>query len=79
MERREASKALSTRKLADGGQTNGIVAAHRPCEPLLFSSGRRRNGLDQRRHRDLLKTKAEVIEPVPDANGGDRKERCYPR
>jgi hypothetical protein len=30
------SDQFSRHKLAHGAQTKAIVAAHRPCEPLLF-------------------------------------------
>jgi hypothetical protein len=79
MEKREALEALSTRKLANGGQTSGVVAAHSLASRFCFCSAGKRNGIDQSRHRDLLKTKAETIEPMLDAAGGGQKERCYLR
>jgi hypothetical protein len=74
MERRKALKALSTRKLVIGGQTSGIVAPHRHCEPLLFfflsvDASRSMRTI----HRNLVETRAEAIEPAVDADGGDRK------
>ena len=66
-------EALSTRKLANGGLTSGIVAAHRPCEPLLFffSRGDASSSMGTR-HRNMLEALAEAIEP---ALGGERCDR----
>jgi len=58
MERRKALEALSTRKLANGGQTNGIVAAHSLASRFCFCTEVKRDSFGQSRHRDLLKTKA---------------------
>ncbi len=66
-------EALSPCKLANGGHTNWIVDAHSIANRFCFCSEGKRNGLGQPRHRGLLKTKAEAIEPVLDADGGDRK------
>ena len=71
------SDPLSRRMLANGAQTNGIVAAHSLASRFCFCSAGKRNGLGQPRHRDLLKTKAEAVEPVLDADGGDRKVANY--
>lgn len=67
------SEPLSRCKLANGAQTNGIVAAHPLASRFCFCSAGKRNGLGRSRHRDLLKAKAEAVEPVLDADGGDRK------
>jgi hypothetical protein len=68
-----ASEPLSRRKLVNGAQTKGIVAAHSLASRFCFCSAGKLGGLCQSRHRDLLKTKAEAVEPVLDADGGDRK------
>lgn len=67
------SEPLSRCKLANGAQSNGIVAAHSLASRFCFCSAGKRNDLSQSRHRDLLKTKAEAVEPVLDGDGGDRK------
>ena len=67
------SEPLSRRKLANGAQTNGIVAAHSLASRFCFCFAGKRNGLGQSRNRDLLKTIAEAVEPVLDADGDDRK------
>jgi hypothetical protein len=70
-------EALSTCKLANGGQTSGIVAAHSLAGRFCFCSEVKRDSFGQSRHRDLLKAKAEAVEPVLDADGGDRKVANY--
>lgn len=63
-----ASEPLSRRKLANGAQTNGIVAAHSLAGRFCFCSEVKRDSFGQSRHRDLLKTKTKAIEPVLDAD-----------
>src|SRR5262249_26695726 len=71
MERREALEALSTRKLATvdrrAGSSPLTVLASRFC----FCSELKRDSFGQSGHGDLLKTKAEAVEPVLDTDGGD--------
>jgi hypothetical protein len=70
---KKALKTLFRCKRANGGQTNEIVAAHRPCEPLLFRSKGKCSDFRQARNRDLSKPRAETIEPALDADGGEGK------
>ena len=67
------SESLSRRKLVNGAQTEGIVAAHPLASRFRFCSEMKRDSFGQSRHRDLLKTKTKAIEPVLDADGSDRK------
>jgi hypothetical protein len=65
MQRKKALEALLARKLTNGGWTSWIIAANRPCKPLLFLLLSKRSGFSQSRHCHLLKTKTETIKPAP--------------
>ena len=71
------SESLSRRKLVNGAQTNGIVAAHSLAGRFCFCSEVKRDSFGQSRHRDLLKTKDEAIEQVLDADGCDWEVANY--
>jgi hypothetical protein len=76
MKRRKALEALSTCKLANSGQMSETVDAHCSCEPLLFLFLRGDASRSMATcHRDLLKTKAETVEPVPNVDRDERKVR----
>jgi hypothetical protein len=68
-----ASEPLSRRKLLNGAQTKGIIAVHSFASRFCFCREWKRIDPSQSLHRDPLKTKAEEVEPAPDADGGYRK------